>query len=660
MNDPTNAFRDALAAAGLPFTGSFNADGKIHRYKAGEDKEANSWYLLHLAGDGFAAGAFGCWKRQISEKWHSAGTREYTPAEKTERDRLWREARAQHAAEQDKRHQAAAARAAELFAESNREASEIAAHPYLKTKAVQAHGDLTMYGDLLQVPFRDSAGRLWSIQHIFNDGSKRYLSGGRIRGCFHTLSDRKDGPIIIAEGYATAATCHEATGYATVMAGDCGNLRAVYDALRALYPGRLIILAADNDRFTPGNPGLSKAKEIRGATKDVHLTICLPMFAEDSTAGTDFNDLAAQDGLPIVADNFRWSLPYLVKPLTCFNSMPDEDPNELIRHRWLCRGGLMLLCAPSGVGKSSFILQWCAALALALDFFGITGTKRFKILLIQAENDDGDLSEMRDGIMRGMELTPAQRNTFMRNVVVHTTNGETGLAFTALLRTLLEYERPDFVIIDPALAYVGGDVRDQTVVGDFLRSQLLPVLALHKVGCILVHHTNKPPSGKEKANWQHDDFMYLGSGSAEFANVSRAVLTIQGTGTAGIYRLHAAKRGARLAWHDPDGNLIYSKLIGHSRTPKQIHWRDAEESELPEQDEKTSRPQGRPSVDHWPAVCSTWNGEPTPPDTLKQFICEITGLSIISARRLYREWMGNHLRLTLGNDGIQLAIKNDQ
>ena len=65
--------------------------------------------------------------------------------------------------------------------------------------------------------------------------------------------------IIIAEGYATAATLHEVTGHCAVMAVDAGNLRPVAEALRALYPSTRLVVAADNDRHTEGNPGVKKA-----------------------------------------------------------------------------------------------------------------------------------------------------------------------------------------------------------------------------------------------------------------------------------------------------------------------------------------------------------------------------------------------------------------
>jgi len=45
------------------------------------------------------------------------------------------------------------------------------------------------------------------------------------------------------------------------VAFNAGNLKPVALALRGKFPDAKIILCADNDRFTPGNPGVTKARK---------------------------------------------------------------------------------------------------------------------------------------------------------------------------------------------------------------------------------------------------------------------------------------------------------------------------------------------------------------------------------------------------------------
>src|SRR5207245_5258020 len=120
-------------------------------------------------------------------------------------------------------------------------APRLSSHPYLTKKGVQAHGQLvlsrqTITEGWLALPLIDETGVIHSAQCIAPDGIKRNHYQGRKNGCWFAISDASDGPICIAEGYATGASVHEATGWATVCALDAGNLLAVAKAIRKIHP----------------------------------------------------------------------------------------------------------------------------------------------------------------------------------------------------------------------------------------------------------------------------------------------------------------------------------------------------------------------------------------------------------------------------------------
>jgi len=108
--------------------------------------------------------------------------------------------------------------------------------------------------------------------------------------------------VVIAEGFATAATIREATGLAVAVAFDSGNLLEVARAFRERDPQRPIVIAADNDHHLPlkevplPNVGQVKAAAAAEAVRGVVLT---PDFAQGDK-GTDWNDYAAQHGKPAV------------------------------------------------------------------------------------------------------------------------------------------------------------------------------------------------------------------------------------------------------------------------------------------------------------------------------------------------------------------------
>ena len=253
----------------------------------------------------------------------------------------------------------------------------------------------------------------------------------------------------------------------------------------------------------------------------------------------------------------------------------EDDPTELLRNGYLCRGGGLLCVAPTGIGKSTFAAQAQILFALGRPIFGIEPTRPLRSLVIQAENDDGDMAEMRDGVIQGLGLSEEEIETAYESVFVVCEDSRTSrLFFEKTLQPLLELYSPDLVWIDPALAYLGGDALSQRDVGAFLRNYLNPLLHRFNCAAVVIHHTNKPPSGNEKQNWQAGDFAYLGAGSAEWANWARAVLAIRSIGSHSIFELRAAKRGRRIGWKNEKGENVFSKFIAHSPEPDKIYWRE--------------------------------------------------------------------------------------
>ena len=211
------------------------------------------------------------------------------------------------------------------------------------------------------------------------------------------------------------------------------------------------------------------------------------------------------------------------KPLGAFKRPDFADPGELLEYRFLCRGGGLLLVGPTGIGKSSFVMQCSILWAISEPAFGIRPCMPLRILIIQAENDDVDLAEMKSGVLAGLKISEGERRIANERILIATENARAGFKFANdVVKPLLAEHQPDLLIIDPALAYLGGDTNSQKDVGAFLRNQLNPLLAEFQCGCIVVHHTNKPPQGAEKPRWQAGDFAYLGSGSAEWSNWARA------------------------------------------------------------------------------------------------------------------------------------------
>lgn len=290
---PYEQFKAAIAAAGLTPPDVIYADGKLHRFNAsGKRGDDTGWYVLHL--DGVPAGVFGCWRLGITETWCGKPDNAMSVMEREAHRQRIKEAVAQREADEAAKHKAAAAEAEKRW----QAAIPCTTHPYLSAKGVQAFGVRSDAAGALIVPMRDTAGNLHSLQTITPDGEKRFLSGGRVKGCYLAIGKPKGGKLIVCEGYATGASLHEGTGEAVAVAFNSGNLEAVALDLRAKYPALKIIMAADDDYQTKGNPGMTKAMV---AAQVVGGTVAVPDFGVNRPdRATDFNDLHQITGLEAV------------------------------------------------------------------------------------------------------------------------------------------------------------------------------------------------------------------------------------------------------------------------------------------------------------------------------------------------------------------------
>ncbi len=295
MNDVIEQFRQAIGSAGLPPPDTINADGAIHRFSTnGKRLDKSGWYICHS--DGVAAGVFGGWREGFTQTWCSKTDNAMTESERQDHRARVQAMQAQRFAELMLRNGDAAAKATRMI-----ELSEVCTrHPYLTRKGIQANG-ARQQGVCLLIPMCDTTGAIHSLQTIMPDGDKRFLAGGRVKGCYFAIGGLGD-VLVICEGFATGASIYAATGHAVAVAFNSGNLSAVCKALRQAHPDAALIVAADDDHLTAGNPGLTAARE---AALSVGGFVVVPQFpAGRPDKATDFNDLAALADLQAVRTCF--------------------------------------------------------------------------------------------------------------------------------------------------------------------------------------------------------------------------------------------------------------------------------------------------------------------------------------------------------------------
>lgn len=314
---PSDCDRDTWVCVGMALKSELDGGGftLFEEWSQGSDSynkqdTADTWKSISSGGGVGIATLF------YLAKQHGWVNKGGPPPDKEEIEARRRQA-ADHKAkeEAERQRKAKAQERAKQKAQQQWEAAKAADnnHPYLVRKKTQSHG-LRIAGDVLLVPLADpSTGEIWNLQSIHPKpilirGSKEprdkdFIPGARKAGLCHFIPGQDDSvPLCIVEGYATGATVHEATGWAVFVAFDSGNLKWVAEAVRAKHPNRKIIIAADNDQWTKGNPGIKKANE---ASKIINAMVATPVFPKKHLSAvpkgekgpSDWNDLARLYGI---------------------------------------------------------------------------------------------------------------------------------------------------------------------------------------------------------------------------------------------------------------------------------------------------------------------------------------------------------------------------
>jgi hypothetical protein len=247
-----------------------------------------------------------------------------------------------------------------------------------------------------------------------------------------------------------------------------------------------------------------------------------------------------------------------------YKEEPPDPEKTLLGDRWLCVGQGALAVGPTGIGKSTSSMQQDICWSIGRESFGIKPAKPLRILVIQAENDSGDLHEMIVGAMAGIGLSEEEQRLCGQNLMIACEQQRTGTGFIhGVLRPLLEQHRPDIVRIDPLMAFAGCDLTQSAESAKFLRHGINPLLTEFNCAGILVHHTPKN-NNRDTSQYRTSDWAYAGAGSADIVNWARAMLAIDPCKESGKFCFIAAKRGRRAGWKDAKGEVQYKKWFKYA------------------------------------------------------------------------------------------------
>lgn len=480
LASPEEQLRDAIIEAGLEPPDAIHIDGKIHRFRAGTKGsggrgDKTGWYICFP--DGVPAGRFGCWRAGIELSWKANLGRQLSPAEEMAITRRMEEARAERDADLERDRNIISIVVDKIWSEGLGASPD---HPYLKRKGIGPNGARVTGDGRLMVPAYDQDGTINSIQYIDPNGVKSYHQGGQAKNSFWVLGNiSKDETFYISEGFATAATIHEVTGKACVIAYSASNLVGVTEIMRSKYGmAQDIAVVADNDRSGAGIAYAKKASEKYGVR-----VIMPPVFGDANDYMLAGNDLMAllepprDSGWLIPADEF----------------CQEPSPIKWILKGWLPEESLVMVHGPSGCGKSFFVIDACAHIASGMTEWLGHKSKHGCVVYLAGEGHHG----MRGRLAAWKHHHQAgSLNMFIsrEGLDLNTPDG-----YQRVIDALIQVpESPKVIVVDTLNRFLSGDENS----AEDTKTMLDACNALmRRFNCtvILVHHTGVAENAQHRA-----------------------------------------------------------------------------------------------------------------------------------------------------------------
>ena len=376
VTPPEEQLIDAMHGAGLDPPEQIHLDGKLHRFKSGTKGQGKGgdkpgWYVVY--GDGVPAGRFGCWRSGVEVTWRAEIGRKLSPAEEMANARRMAEAKAARDAEQARQYEVASSTVETIWSSAQGASPE---HPYLQRKGIGVHGARVTGDGRLVVPLYGQDGQLSTLQYIAHDGTKLYHPGGQTGGKFWMIGTADEpGSIYISEGFATAATIHEATHRPVVVAYSASNLVPVTGSVREMYgQAQDIVIVADNDASGVGQRYAEQASAKHGAR------MVMPPILGDANdydqSGGDLRDLL----MPVTSGD--WLI-----HADDFSAQP--APISWLVKGWVQDHALIMVHGPSGGGKTFVVLDWCLRMASGMSEWCGLKVKPGNVVYLAGEGHHG-------------------------------------------------------------------------------------------------------------------------------------------------------------------------------------------------------------------------------------------------------------------------------
>jgi putative DNA primase/helicase len=542
--------------------GKIITDGTIRRFDVDAVGDKKGWYAAHFTED-VSYAVYGNWSEGQTYKWHSLKDTDVTPAQSQklksamlEAEKIRNEARALEQSE--------AAKKCKKLWDTLPDASDD--HLYLKNKGVKSYGiKLNQRENNLIIPVR-IRGDFSSLQSIQESGMKRFFPNGKMSGGYHLIGNV--GPLVlICEGYATGASLHEATGLPTVVAFNAGNLPKVAKELKKVHPDVDFIICADNDKWTPGNPGRTKAKE---AAEVFSGLVAYPKFnqSEIDKHGklTDWNDYHQIYGLNAVRKSLQHKINKVKRNRSLFSDITDLTKNisapDFLIDELIELDTIGAFIGASSVGKSFVAISMAASVATGT-MFAEKDVQKGAVLYLAGEGMNG-ITRRFAGWMKhtGIQIPKGSIHVSRKTISMDEKGASTLLAATEGMDQDIK-----LVVVDTLARHMTGEENSNRDMSAFIAAAD-KIREEHGCAVLIIHHTGHSTDKSNRARgasafYASLDFEFLLQGNKKGTGTIEGTKNKEGT----IY----PKRGFSLVPVELD---CITNTKGDPVTTAVVEWND--------------------------------------------------------------------------------------
>jgi phage/plasmid primase-like uncharacterized protein/biotin operon repressor len=487
-------------------------DGEIHRFDTEKPGDKSGWYVFNQF-KGMIFGCFGDWKiSDGSIPFSSVNAEKLGPED-------YRQFSIQKKKQDNKKLQEKIKRNLIGKKIAQREWSKAITvvgkgHEYLSKKNVNSYYLRKTPDGRLLIPLLDINGEMWNVEQInlnWPPGKqKKVKKGSAVDGMMFTF-EGDTSTILLCEGYSTGATLFEATGLTTVCCRNANNMVKVARIIRQKYNFNNFLICADNDEWKPdkGNAGITAGRE---AAQILNTKYIYPLFQDKSSKPTDFNDLAALEGIEAVKKQLFQSTGKITDELAPLS--PDKTqiskflfreppPMEYLLNYMgvglLPKGIVAGLAATGGTGKTMMSIKLAVTLAAGTNFGPLEAVRPIKTLALFLEDPEEEVHRRTWRITKG---------NLPENLYIASAYGQVGplmelidnkpvrgSGYYWLEETIKLHPGIEMLILDPKSRFYGLDENNADHATQWIRT--LESLA-HKYGiCILFcEHTSKENANK--------------------------------------------------------------------------------------------------------------------------------------------------------------------